>query len=65
MADTAQMQRARYCAKKFGLTIRKIGGGYIVTDPRQIITTKILTFDEMQNYLISLKIEELKKLSVV
>jgi hypothetical protein len=64
MSDTAQMQRARYCAKKFGLTVRKIDGGYIISDRKKIIT-RILTFGEMQKYLIDLRIDELKNLSVV
>jgi hypothetical protein len=56
----AQMQRARYCAARFGLTIRKIAeGGYILADKKQAVTN-ILTFAELQKCLVNLQIDELK-----
>ena len=56
----AKMQRARYCAARFGLTIRKFkGGGYIITDNQKAVSD-ILTFGEVQKFLINLQINALK-----
>ena len=60
VSPKAQMQRARYCAARFGLTIRKIAeGGYILADKSKAVSN-ILTFAEVQKFLVNMQIDELK-----
>lgn len=66
MADTPQMQRARYCAKKYGYSVRKLQGkdSYIISN-NKTTDAKILSFIELKKFLVGLKIDELKNLSAV
>ena len=66
MADSPEMQRTRYCARKHGLTIFKLVDGYLLMDNcNNRISDKFgLTpqpLNAVKTFLLELEIENLKK----
>ena len=67
MADSTEMQKTRYIAKKHGLKVVKINGGdYLILDKKnnclaENFGTAPKSLDCVKNFLVELEINDLKK----